>query len=101
MRLAGGIGSENADMSSDRRVRTSPAESPRVPAQGQSAQGEPAPKARAKAVVDGNRVNIPWPPRCDDRETPCLLIGLEMRLERSRKQHWDMDRTRNRHRWTG
>ena len=35
------------------------AESPRFPAQRSSAQGESAPKARLKSVVDGKRVNIP------------------------------------------
>ena len=44
-----------------RRVRTPSAENPRVPGQGQSASGESVPKARAKAVVDGNPVNIPEP----------------------------------------
>ena len=38
------------------------AESPRFPAQRSSAQGESAPKVRAKAVADGNLVNIPEPP---------------------------------------
>ena len=42
-------------------MRVSVAESPRVPAQGSSAQGKPAPKARAKAVADGNEVNTPQP----------------------------------------
>ena len=85
MRFAGGIGSANADMSSARRVRTSPAESPRVPAQGQSAQGEPAPKARARAVADGKGVNIPPPARSDDREVLSSLIGLGWQLDRSGK----------------
>ena len=66
MSRSGGIGSENADMSSETGVRTTRAESPRVPAQGQSAQGEPAPKARAKAVADGNGVNIPRPAGRDE-----------------------------------
>ena len=35
------------------------AESPRFPAQRSSAQGESAPKVRARAVADGNPVNIP------------------------------------------
>ena len=35
------------------------AESPRVPAQRFSAQGESVPKARPKGVVDGKQVNIP------------------------------------------
>ena len=43
------------------RVKTPHAESPRFPAQRQSAQGESVPKARAKAVVDGKQVNIPVP----------------------------------------
>jgi hypothetical protein len=33
----------------------------RIPEQGQSAQGKSVPKARAKAVADGNPVNIPEP----------------------------------------
>jgi hypothetical protein len=41
------------------RVKTPHAESPRVPAQRQSAQGESAPKARPKGVVDGKPVNSP------------------------------------------
>ena len=41
------------------RVKTSHAESPRVPAQRQSAQGESAPKARLKSVADGKQVNSP------------------------------------------
>jgi hypothetical protein len=47
------------------------AESPRFPAQRSSAQGESAPKVRARAVADGNPVNIPEPPtgmRCGDGE---------------------------------
>ena len=37
------------------------AENPRFPAQRSSAQGESAPKARQRCVVDGKRVNIPAP----------------------------------------
>ena len=37
------------------------AENPRFPAQRSSAQGESAPKERAKAVSDGKLVNIPAP----------------------------------------
>jgi hypothetical protein len=44
-----------------KQVRTLLAESPRVPAQRSSAQGESAPKARPKGVVDGKLVNIPAP----------------------------------------
>ena len=42
-------------------VKNPHAESPRFPAQRYSAQGESAPKARPKGVVDGKRVNIPVP----------------------------------------
>ena len=37
------------------------AESPRIPVLRSSEQGESAPKARQKCVVDGNQVNIPEP----------------------------------------
>ena len=46
-------------MSNDRQVKNLPAEYPRFPAQRYSAQGESAPKARPKGVVDGKQVNIP------------------------------------------
>ena len=42
-------------------MKSSLAESPRFPAQRSSAQGESAPKVRAKAVADGKLVNIPVP----------------------------------------
>lgn len=41
------------------RVKALHAESLRFPAQRTSAQGESAPKARLKSVVDGKQVNIP------------------------------------------
>ena len=41
------------------RVRAPHAESLRIPAQRKSAQGESAPKARQKCVVDGKPVKIP------------------------------------------
>lgn len=66
-------------------MRNPVAESPRVPAQGYSAQGEPAPKARAKAVVDGNQVNIPGPAGGDEGQGSYALIGLGVRLRPSRK----------------
>ena len=50
---AGGIRSANADMSNVK------AGSPRFPALRSSEQGESAPKARLRSVVDGNKVNIP------------------------------------------
>src|SRR6185437_12650152 len=43
------------------QVKVLLAESPRFPAPRASAQGESAPKTRARAVVDGKRVNIPAP----------------------------------------
>ncbi len=42
-------------------MKSALAESPRFPAQRSSAQGESAPKARLKSVVDGKQVNIPVP----------------------------------------
>ena len=45
-----------------RRVRIPSAESPRVPVQCKSAQGQPGPKPRPKGVGDGQEVNIPPPP---------------------------------------
>ena len=42
-------------------MKNSPAGRPRVPVQRYSGQGESAPKVRAKAVIDGKRVNIPVP----------------------------------------
>ena len=61
MRWAGGNTRANADMSSERRVRTPSAESSRIPGRGQSPQGESEPKARPTGVVDGKLVNIPVP----------------------------------------
>ena len=46
-------------MSSERGVRNPSTESPRVPGEGYSSQGESGPKARPKGVVDGHQVNIP------------------------------------------
>ena len=59
MRYAGDIRSANADMSSEKRVKSPLAESPRFPAQRSSAQGESAPKVRQRCVADGKQVNIP------------------------------------------
>ena len=67
-------------------MRIPVAASPRVPAQGSSAQGEPAPKARAKAVADGNEVNIPQPAGGDGIPRWLVLSGLGQRLRMSRKQ---------------
>ena len=46
-------------MSSARQVRILPTENLRIPEEGSSAQGKSGPKARAKAVVDGQQVEIP------------------------------------------
>ena len=42
-------------------MKSTLAENPRFPAQRSSAQGESAPKARQRCVVDGKLVNIPAP----------------------------------------
>ena len=50
-------------MSSERGVRNPSTESPRVPGEGYSSQGESGPKARPKGVVDAQLVDIPVPLR--------------------------------------
>ena len=50
-------------MSSERQVGILPAENLRFPEEGSSAQGKSGPKPRAKAVGDGQLVEIPVPPR--------------------------------------
>lgn len=49
-------------MSSERRVRIPSAENLRIPEEGSSTQGKSGPKPRAKAVGDGQLVEIPVPP---------------------------------------
>ena len=49
-------------MSSDSRVRIPAAENLRFPEEGSSSQGKSGPKPRAKAVGDGQPVEIPVPP---------------------------------------
>ena len=56
---------ENVGMSSERQVRILPAENLRFPEEGSSAQGKSGPKPRARAVGDGQQVEIPVPPRID------------------------------------
>ena len=56
-----GVGVRMQALVAIRQVRTLPAERPRVPGAGQSAQGESGPKARPTGVVDGQRVDIPVP----------------------------------------
>ena len=50
---------ENVGMSSVRRVRIPSAENLRFPEEGSSSQGKSGPKPRARAVGDGQQVNIP------------------------------------------
>jgi hypothetical protein len=65
VRPAGLYTSENVGMSSERRVRIPSAENPRFPEEGSSTQGKSGPKSRARAVGDGQQVEIPAPPRFD------------------------------------
>ena len=50
-------------MSSVRQVRILSTENLRFPEEGSSAQGKSGPKPRAKAVGDGQQVEIPVPPK--------------------------------------
>ena len=62
----GGLhGRENAGISSEREARNLPVESLRFPGEGSSAQGKSGPKPRPKGVGDGQRVEIPVPPKDD------------------------------------
>ena len=54
---------ENVGMSSVRQVRILSTENLRFPEQGSSSQGKSGPKPRAKAVGDGQQVEIPVPPK--------------------------------------
>ena len=49
-------------MSSESGVRISTVECLRFPGEGSSTQGKSGPKSRAKAVDDGQQVDIPAPP---------------------------------------
>ena len=62
-RKAGRYTRENVGMSSERQVRILSAENLRIPEEGSSAQGKSGPKPRAKAVGDGQLVEIPVPPK--------------------------------------
>ena len=62
MRSAGPIRSENAGVSSARRVRIPSTVCLRVPGEGSSSQGKSGTKARPKGVVDVQQVYIPVPP---------------------------------------
>ena len=56
---------ENAGISSESGARNSAVESLRFPGEGSSAQGKSGPKPRPKGVGDGQRVEIPVPPKDD------------------------------------
>ena len=62
VRSVGAFRSENAGMSSARRVRIPSTVCLRVPGEGSSSQGESGPKTRPKGVADGQQVYIPVPP---------------------------------------
>ena len=53
---------ENAGISSENQVRILVVECLRFPGEGLSSQGKSGPKPRAKAVGDGQQVDIPVPP---------------------------------------
>ena len=56
-------------MSSESEVRNEAVECPRFPGEGSSTQGKSGPKARAKAVADGQSVEIPIPPNPFERRS--------------------------------
>ena len=58
-RIDGQYTRENAGISSESEVRIFAVESLRFPGEGSSSQGKSGPKARAKAVVDDQQVDIP------------------------------------------
>ena len=62
MRTIGAHGSENAGVSSARRVRIPSTVCLRFPGAGSSFQGKSGTKARPKGVVDVQQVDIPVPP---------------------------------------
>ena len=73
---------ENAGISSASKVRNFAIESLRFPGEGSSTQGKSGPKLRAKAVDDGQQVEIPAPPRSDKTEAMTQRDSQTMRMER-------------------
>ena len=70
-KTAGAIRSENAGMSSARRVRIPSTVCLRISGEGSSSQGKSGTKVRPKGVADDKLVDIPVPPthakeRCSD-----------------------------------
>ena len=72
-------GSENADMSSESRVRIPAAGRPRVPGPRSSSLGESGPKARPTGVVEWMNGSI-FPYRLSDRPTARVNKGHPIRL---------------------
>ena len=60
-KTAGAVRSENAGMSSARRVRIPSTVCLRVSGEGSSSQSKSGPKTRPKGVADGQQVYIPVP----------------------------------------
>ena len=81
MKSRGQYASENVGMSSERRVRIPPTENLRIPEQGSSPQGKSGPKPRARAVGDGQQVEIPVPPKAAMSEAGTQKDRLSARLE--------------------
>ena len=60
---------ENAGISSESVARNHTVECLRFPGEGSSTQGKSGPKVRAKAVADGQSVEIPIPPNPFERRS--------------------------------
>ena len=75
-------GSENADMSSERRVKIPSAGRPRVPGPRSSSLGESGPKARPTGVVEWMNGSI-FPYRLSAAKTEAWSTNLRVRACRS------------------
>ena len=81
VRSSGQYRRENVGMSNERRVRIPPAECPRFPEEGSSAQGKSGPKPRTKVVGDGQQVKIPVPP---------IIVIRDVVTQKDRQAHYWM-----------
>lgn len=99
-KTAGGIGSENADMSNVKECEKHSRRKSKVSCSRFSEQGKPAPKMRTKVVIDGNQVNSPEPSGCDEDKSVYNLIGLKVHVGSSRKEHQKYRPYQNRLWWT-
>ncbi len=88
---------ENVGMSSERQVRILSAENLRIPEEGSSAQGKSGPKPRAKAVGDGQLVEIPVPPRVARVKWGHRRIGRACEWKSMCKRQGSEDRENRRH----